>query len=88
VTYRLLLDVEVVAFLERLPRAHRQRLFLRLSEIREFPSRYSDYREADSEGRPVDVHICGRYAIKFWDDVNDRQVKVLDIHPADRAGQP
>jgi hypothetical protein len=39
--------------------------------------------ERDSAGRRVDVHIFGTYAIKFWDDFADRQVKILDVHLAD-----
>ena len=50
------------------------------------PDRYSDYPERDSVGRDVAVHVFGRFAIKFWDDFADRQVKILDVHPADRRG--
>jgi hypothetical protein len=32
------------------------------------------------------VHVFGRFAIKFWDDFADRQVKILDVHPADLRG--
>ncbi|MEI9895579.1 MAG: hypothetical protein WDN28_17240 [Chthoniobacter sp.] len=43
--------------------------------------------ESDKVGRRVDIHVTGKYAIKFWDDFADRQVKILDLHPADRRGR-
>jgi hypothetical protein len=31
----------------------------------------------------VDVHVFGKFAVKFWDDFADRHVKILDLHFAD-----
>lgn len=52
--------------------------------IQTFPSRYSDYQEFDEQARLLDISICGRYAVTYWEDVNDRHVKVLDISLADK----
>ncbi|GDY18939.1 hypothetical protein LBMAG56_02840 [Verrucomicrobiota bacterium] len=60
-------------------------LLKRFREIAAFPSRYSDYVEHDTSGRRVDTHVCGRFAIKYWDDAADRHVKILDVHLADGA---
>jgi hypothetical protein len=32
----------------------------------------------------VAINICGAFAIKFWVDHADQQIKILDVHPADR----
>ena len=34
-------------------------------------------------GRPLDVHIAGRFAISYWDDFADRHVKIMDVDWAD-----
>lgn len=82
--YRLLVDYEVIGFLETLNRNDQRMLRNRFVAIRDFPRRFSDYSEPDSGGRLVDIHICGRYAIKFWEDAAEGHVKILDVHLADR----
>ena len=83
--YRLLLDYEVIEFIETFSRQDQRMLRNRLVAIQDSPGRYSDYTEHDSEGRRVDLHICGKYAIKFWQDHADRHVKILNAHFADRS---
>jgi len=83
--YRLLIDYEVIEFLETLPRKDRLLLRNRFVAIQDYPRRFSDCTELDSTGRRVDIHICGKYAIKFWEDFADRHLKILDVHLADRS---
>jgi hypothetical protein len=83
--YRLLIDYEVIEFIETLSRKEPLTLRNRLVAIQDYPGRYADYTEHDSEGRRVGIHICGRYAIKFWEDHADKHVKILNSHFADRA---
>jgi hypothetical protein len=82
--FRLLIDYEVIEFLETLPRADRLMLRNQLVAIQNFPSRHSDYHEYDSEGRRIEIHVCGKFAIKFWADHADKHLKILDVHLADR----
>lgn len=82
--FELLLAFEVVELLERLPLRDRRSLRQRLGQIRDFPSQHSDFAEHDSRGRRVDINVCGRFAIKYWTDQADHQIKVIDIHSADR----
>ncbi|MSU50402.1 MAG: hypothetical protein EXS37_15175 [Opitutus sp.] len=83
-TFRLLIDYDVAVMIERLPKRLRQAIRLRLIEIRDYPANRTDYTEQDSAGRGVAINICGAFAIKFWVDHADRQIKILDIHPSDR----
>jgi hypothetical protein len=83
--FELLIAYDVVAFVERLSMGERRRLRDRFLEIRNAPGRYSDYVETDAAGRPVDINICTRFAIKYWVDHADRQIKILDVHAADRS---
>ena len=82
--YRLLIAVDVLEFTETLTRREQEVLRKRFREICEYPHRYSDYREPDSEGRPLDVHIHCGFAIHFWEDGSDRHVKILHLCRADR----
>jgi len=82
---RLFIAVDVLDFLRTL-RPHEQRdLLQRFRDIAAFPSKFSDFVEYDSSGRRVDVHVFGKFAVKFWDDFADRHVKILDLHFADRS---
>jgi hypothetical protein len=85
--YRLLIDYEVIEFVEALTRKDRCLLRNRLVAIQDNPQQFSDYTEADSTGRRVPIHICGKYAIKFWEDHTDRHVKILDVRLADKSLQ-
>jgi hypothetical protein len=81
---RLLIAIEVFDFLRTLSRREQQSLIKRFREIAAFPSNFADFPENDSTGRRLGVHVFGKFAIKFWDDPADRQVKILDLHFADR----
>ena len=83
---RLLIAIEVLDFLRTLRRRDQETLLKRFRQIAEFPSNFADYVEYDSAGRRIGVHVCGRFAVKFWDDFADRHVKILDLHLADRPG--
>lgn len=83
--YRLLIDYEVIEFLEKLPRQEQRLLRNRLVAIRNDPQNFSDCTESDYTGRRVDINICGKYAVKFWQDHADQHIKILHVHLADQA---
>jgi hypothetical protein len=84
VSYRLVIDYEVIEFLETLSRREQLLLRGRFVAIQRQPRAHSDYAEPDDAGRPVDIRICGNFAIKYWEDHADRHVKTLEVHQADR----
>ncbi|HXI69098.1 MAG TPA: hypothetical protein VNN22_01945 [Verrucomicrobiae bacterium] len=81
--YRLL--IEVIEFLGTLSRREQRLLRNRFAAIRNDPQKFSDYTEPDHTDRRVDIHICGKYAVKFWQDHADRRIKILNLHLADHA---
>lgn len=83
---RLFIAVDVLDFLRCLSPREQRDLLQRFRDIAAFPSRFSDYVERDAFGRRVDVHVFGKFAVKFWDDFADRHAKILDVHYADRVG--
>jgi hypothetical protein len=85
--FALLVAYDVFEFLERLPREAQRALRGRLLQIRDFPHNHSDYAEPDDFDRRLEINICGKFAIKYRIDYSDRQVKVLDIHFADRRNK-
>jgi hypothetical protein len=82
--YRLLIDYEVIEFMETLARKEQRLLRDRFPSSQDFPARFSDYVEPDSVGRRVDIQFWARYAIKFWQDHADQHLKILEVHYADR----
>lgn len=81
--YRLLIDVEVLDYLQTLRPQVRARLLDRFRRIREYPSAWSDYKERDATDRLLDVCVREKHAIFYWEDFADRHVKILAIRPAD-----
>jgi hypothetical protein len=84
-SYRLLLDIEVVEFIAALPRQTQIQLRRRLGEMQSAPERFADFQEPDPAGRLLDVRVHCGFAIYYWEDFADRHVKVLRIRRADRA---
>jgi hypothetical protein len=82
---RLFIAVDVLYFLRTLSPRDQRDLLQRFREIAAFPSKFSDFVEHDSSGRRVDVHVFGKFAVKFWDDFADRHLKILDLHLADQS---
>ncbi len=82
---RLLVAIEVLDFLRTLRPREQRDLLKRFRDLAAFPSNFSDFVEHDSTGRRVEVHVFGKFAIKFWNDFADRHVKILDLHFADRS---
>ena len=46
--YRLLVDLEVIEVMDKMPKAQRRRFLALFDRLRAFPSNYSDYHEADA----------------------------------------
>ena len=82
--YLLLVAYDVFVFLEGLPARDRKLLRNRFVKITDWPSQFSDFKEHDSSGRALDVHVCGRYAIRYWEDFADKHLKILEVSFADR----
>lgn len=82
--YQLFIAVDVLEFIERLPRKIRTGIRAVLLEIGDNPIGLSDAIEYDSTGRMVQITIIGDYALIYWIDDADQHIKILDIHSADR----
>lgn len=83
---RLLIDIEVLEFLRTLRPAAPRDLLRRFRTIGAAPDQFADYPERDAGGRDVACMSSDglRSSAGHWDDFADRQVKILDVHPAER----
>jgi hypothetical protein len=81
--FQLLIELDVVGFMQSLPRSRRAALFAHFRDLRAHPERHSDYVEHDEHGRRVDVSVLGGLAIYYWIDHADRHVKILRLVVAD-----
>ena len=86
-SYRLLIDLEVVGLLQALPPARRRKLLKHFGEIQRYPAAHSDYSDTDAQGRRVDVSVADGFAIYYWIDEADQQVKILELIAADKRDQ-
>jgi len=82
--YRLLIAIEVVEFLERLPSKTRKDLRNAIAAIGGDPISMADAADYDDTGRQLQIAIIGDFALTYWIDDADRHVKILDAHAADR----
>ncbi len=82
--YALLIAYEVIEFINSLDRKDQAAIWKRMAHIRDYPFINSDYAEADPMGRQIHINVSAKYALKYWIDGADRQIKVLDILPSDR----
>ncbi len=81
--FRLLIDLEVIEFLQTLPAVRRRRLLNHFRNLGKFPGHHSDFIEHDDVGRRLDVSVIDGLAIFYWTDAADRHVKILKITTAD-----
>lgn len=77
--YRLLVDLEVIAILDGMPKKERARFIERFVRIRSSPDHYADDHARDHSGRRTEIHIFESYAIHYWIDFADRHVKILAL---------
>jgi len=84
--YRLLIDLEAVELLQTLPPVRRHNLLHHFRELERYPSVHSDYHDTDAQGRRVEVSVADGFAIYYWIDEADRQVKILLLLAADDRG--
>ncbi len=82
--YRLLISIEVVEFLDRLPSRTRKALRDGIASIGGDPIAMADAADFDDTGRQLQIAIIGDFALTYWIDDADRHVKILDVHAADR----
>jgi len=81
--FRLLVDADVIDFLQGLPAQERRRLYRHMREIQKYPSNHSEFVVQDDEGRHLDVSTFRAFRLYYWTDGADRHVKILEVRETD-----
>ena len=81
--YRLLIDLEAIGLLQTLPTGQRRKLFAHFRDIEKYPSAHSDFTDTDMQGHRIEVSVSNGFAIYYWIDEADQQVKILQLIAAD-----
>lgn len=84
--YRLFLLDDAVEFLISLRAPERKVLRAKLEAIRDFPAHHAEYTRRDAVGRRIDGCLAGKFAIEYWEDTADMDLKIISIDWAD--GRP
>jgi hypothetical protein len=77
--FKLLVDADVIDILSRFPARKRHRFYAHFRRIQRYPGNYSDHTEPDTAGRRLNVSVFEGQDIRYWIDVADRHVKILEI---------
>jgi len=78
-TYRLLVDSEVLDFAFALSSAQQRRLFKHFAAIKALPYHYADSVESIRNEPPLKVSFFEAFQIRYWIDNADHHVKILHI---------
>ena len=80
--YRVLVTIDFFQ-IERPSSRDRKKILFFLDSIVADPFRPGDYEESDKVGRPVQIKIVGKYALTYWVDHSEKEIKVIKIESAD-----
>jgi len=82
--FELMVAYPAVEFIRQQNRAEQRALAGLLEALKKYPHNCKDLTELHSSGREHFVFLRSRYAIKFWIDEWEREVKVLHLQFRDR----
>jgi hypothetical protein len=63
----------------------RERIMEFVRSLASDPFQKGDYEDTDTAGHPLGVRLIGRHAVTFFVDHAAREVKIVNIEPADEA---
>jgi hypothetical protein len=82
--FQLIFAYPAVEFIQQQNRAGRRALAELLETLKKYPHNCKDLTETQPSGREHFVFLRSRFAIKFWIDEWECEVKVLHIQFRDR----
>jgi len=77
--YKLTIAYEVVEFFRQQSRWDRKILEGAFIALREFPHTNQKLVERGPSGRDFFVYLKDKFAIKYWIDEREREVKIIDL---------
>lgn len=83
-TYAVYLRREAVDYIGRQRPAERQSLWKLIEGLGSAPYSSGDFSDMSTEGERLEAIIRGRHVVTFWSDHAVKEVRVVDVGPADR----
>lgn len=83
--YRVFVRMEASEALRSIRGIQRASLAAFIESLSTEPDTKGDYSERDETGRDLEIKVVGSFAITFWPDHAEKEVKVVDVRRADRA---
>ncbi len=83
--YELYVRHEVYQALTLIRGSNRQRILNFIEYLATNPFDEGDYSERDRTGRNCQVRILGKYAVYYWPDHVEKEVRIVDLIDADRV---
>jgi hypothetical protein len=62
----------------------RTRVMQFIHSLSEDPFHSGDFQDRDEAGHEIEVKIVGDHAVSYWADHAVREIKVINIQPADK----
>jgi len=81
--FRLLVDYNVFQFIQTLRRFEQLEIHEHFDQSNEFPHHQKSLIEKDATGRDYFVSLRGTFAVKYWIDEWECEVKVIAIRLRD-----
>ena len=81
--YQLTIIYEVVEFFQQQNGRDRKTIDNAFEVLRQFPHDNKNLPERGPSGREYFVYLKGKYAIKYWIDEWENEVKIIDIRLRD-----
>ncbi len=85
ISYEVYVRHEIYENLEPLPESDRNRIFRFLESLSGDPFQEGEVTGRDSGGRECQVKLLGRFAVYYWPDHAEKEVRVVDLVDADRV---
>ncbi len=83
--YELYVRHEVYEILSHFRGSSRRRILNFIEYLATNPFDEGDYVERDRSGRECQVRIIGKFAIYYWPDHAEKEVRIVDLIDADRV---
>jgi hypothetical protein len=81
--WKVVFNDEAVEFLLSCRAPARRTLLGFLDKLRNNPHLAGDFAETDDTGRPLQVKLHRQFLITFWADHAVKEVRIVEIEPAD-----
>ncbi len=83
--YELYVRHEVYETLTLIQSSNRQRILNFIEYLAMNPFDEGDYIERDTTGRECQVKTIGKFALFYWPDHAEKEVRIVDLLDADRV---